>query len=194
MRLLELMRSHMFVSLAAAGAVLGIVVGLFLPIRAASPASGDALQWGLPTVQSIRRFDTSEYELLKTARFWSTDASGQGERRNSGWALRAIMTSPVAQAAILAQGATTQTWVRVGGSLPDGATLVALDRDTVWFDQEGCRRAKRLYVGEAGAVATGPGTDCIGQAPRLQAPPKAPSTSSKGPAISGPTQSKATDP
>lgn len=186
MRLLEFLQRHLVASSALFGACAGIVVGLFLPIRASTPAPGEELVWSLPAAASVRRFDPEAYESLKTARFWGAEAPVRGGPRAAGWTLRAIMTRPGPRAAIMADGNTAPVWVPVGGLLPDGATLVALDRDTVWFEKDGCRRAKRLYPSrgtEAGRAAGTPAPgdeECIGQAPNVAVP------DFPGPATDGP--------
>jgi hypothetical protein len=36
-------------------------------------------------------------------------------------------------------------WVPLGGRLPDGSVLVAVNRDTAWTDRDGCRSPHSLY-------------------------------------------------
>ena len=192
MRYVDLARQHLLLTAAACGAVAGIVIGLFLPIHAAATGRGDVLQWRLPSPQSIRRFEQAQYESLTRAGFWDLRAPQRGAGRTSdgnGWTLKAIMTKPIAQVSVGTPGKAAQTWVRLGGKLPDGATLAAITRDAVWFELDGCRRMKRLYAtGSTGGAAAANGGEeaCIGQAsPAPGNPPPRPPASNAKPAPPG---------
>ena len=44
--------------------------------------------------------------------------------------------------------------------MPDGATLVAANRDSIWFEKDGCRRLRKLYqkpTAESDACIGAPG-------------------------------------
>jgi len=60
--------------------------------------------------------------------------------------------------------------VRLGGALPDGATLVAVDRDRIWFEKDGCRRMRALYPDKTKSDADA----CIGAADDGTAPASTP--------------------
>ncbi len=173
----DLLRRHRFLVVAAAGSVVGVVVGLFLPIRAADPPKAEEAAWSLPNAQALKRYRDEHFQTVRKARFWG-ELAMPGRRpaaQQSVWTLHAIVTRPFVQVAVSTTGKPGQTWVRVGGALPDGATLVAVNRDRVWFEKDDCRRVRSLYRN-----ATKPDADaCIGAAPGGDAtaspPPPAPS-------------------
>ncbi|HWS78707.1 MAG TPA: hypothetical protein VN205_10090 [Thermomonas sp.] len=122
------------------------MVGLFLPIRAASPPKAEDANWVLPTRAAIKRFDDGKYQSVRSARFWG-EIKVQGQRgpRAVAWNLGAIVTRPTVGIAITTPGKTGTSWVRLGSEMPDGSTFVAANRDTVWYEKDGCRRARKLY-------------------------------------------------
>ena len=78
MPLADIVRQHLMPVAAASGAAIGVAIGLFLPIHAAPPLRGEALQWNLPSSQAIRRFETTQYQSLIAAGFWSTQTPARG--------------------------------------------------------------------------------------------------------------------
>ncbi len=169
MRLVEYARARPWLAVACAGALVGAVIGLFLPIRAAAPTKADEAAWTLPTRAMTNRFDEAKYQSVRSARFWG-EIKSPGDRgpQNAGWTLGGIVTRPVVSIAITVAGKPGVTWVRLGGALPDGAAFVAADRDTVWYEKDGCRRARTLYQ-----KPTAESEACIGAktaAPRPGAP------------------------
>lgn len=159
----DLLRRRRLVAVAIAGGVVGAMVGLFLPIRAADPPKAEAAAWSLPNAQALKRYRAEHYQTVRRGRFWG-ELAMPGRRpaaQQSIWTLHAIVTRPFVQIAVSTQGKPGQTWVRPGGALPDGATLVAVNRDRVWFDKDDCRRMRPLYKDP-----TKPDADaCIGAAP-----------------------------
>lgn len=132
---------------AAAGTALGVVVGLFLPIRAAQPPAADAATWSLPNAQSLKRFREEDFLRLRSARFWG-ELAVPGDRRQRPqvtWRLLAIVTNPQVQVAVSQGTKAEQSWVRIGDALPDGSTLIQVSRDGVVFEKDGCRRLRALY-------------------------------------------------
>lgn len=147
MALIELLRRRRLAMAAALGAVVGALVGLFLPIRAADPPKADEAVWSLPNAQALKRFSDNTFQTLKTARFWG-ELAGPGNRakaRQSNWVLTGIVTRPHVQVSVAENGKPAQIWVRIGGTLPDGSTLDAVSRDRIWFGKDGCRRVRSLY-------------------------------------------------
>lgn len=193
MPLADIVRQHLMPVAAASGAAIGVAIGLFLPIHAAPPLRGEALQWNLPSSQAIRRFETTQYQSLIAAGFWNTQTPARGGANAAkGWTLKAIMTSPIAQVAVGIPGKNTQAWVRVGGSLPDGSVLASVSRDAIWYELDGCRRMKRLYANtgkQAASAKEGAEDACIGQSSHGPAarPPRP--ASSAGPGQPGATPS-----
>jgi hypothetical protein len=126
----DVLRRHRFVLVGVAGSILGALVGLFLPIRAADPPKAEEASWALPN-----------------ARFWGELAmpGRPAANQTSAWNLQAIVTRPLVQVAVSVGGKPAQTWVRLGGALPDGSTLVAVNRDRIWFEKDGCKRVRSLY-------------------------------------------------
>jgi hypothetical protein len=188
--LVERFRARPWLSVAVAGALVGTVIGLFLPIRAASPPKANDDAWALPTPASIKRFDEAGYQAVRSARFWGEiKAPGQRGTQAAGWTLGAIVTRPTVRIAVTAPGKSAVTWVPLGAALPDGATFVAANRDTVWYQKDGCKRARKLYqkpTAESGA--------CIGaaDAPAVASPRGAvPAASTPGPSAPAVTPSPA---
>lgn len=146
MRVLDAARRHPIAAASAAGALLGAVIGLFLPIRAPDAPKSDAAGWDMPTAQSLKRFHLDQYQEVRSARFWG-DLASPGTRSNtaSGWTLSAIVTRPVLRVAVQIQGKRETTWVQPGGALPDGARLVSATRDAIRFEKDGCVRERALY-------------------------------------------------
>jgi hypothetical protein len=156
----DLLRRRRFVVVAIAGSLVGAVVGLFLPIRAADPPKSEEATWSLPNAQALKRFRDEHFQAVRRASFWGELAMPGRRAANqpSVWSLHAILTRPIVQVAVSTTGKPGQSWVRVGGALPDGATLLAVTRDRVWFDKDGCRRVRSLYQDK-----TKPDADaCIG--------------------------------
>lgn len=198
---LDLLQRHLFPSTVVLGVLLGGVVGLFVPIRAASPPKAANQAWSLPTVADSKRFHDDDYQALRSARFWKTVAvPGQRGAPKVEWTLAAIITRPRPMAAITQPGAKQPSvMVAVGAALPDGATLLRLTRDAVWFEKDGCVRERRLFravtaennacLGEASPAATdptpastpGPGT------PRSAAPASASPRLGPDPAATAPS-------
>ena len=166
MRLVERVRTHPWLAAASAGALVGVVIGLFLPIRAASPSKADEAVWSLPTRAMIDRFDEAKYLSVRNAGFWGEIKSpGARGLQNSSWGLSGIVTRPAIQIAVTTLGKPGVVWVRLGGALPDGATFVAANRDTVWYEKDGCRRARALYQ-----KSTAESEACIGSKPAAGQP------------------------
>ena len=69
MRLVDAIRHRPWLAAVLGGALLGGVIGLFLPIRAADPPKADAVDWTLPTAQSLKRFREDQYQLVRGARY-----------------------------------------------------------------------------------------------------------------------------
>jgi len=180
-RLAERLRAHPWLAAAGAGALVGMVVGLFLPIRAAQPPKAGEAAWALPTPAAIKRFDETQYQAVRSARFWGAiEAPGARGQQQVGWSLSGIVTRPVVRIAVTVPDKQVVSWVQPGGKLPDGATFVAANRDTVWYEKDGCKRARQLYKkptaeSEAciGAKAEPAGTPSGRPAPASTTPPPA---------------------
>jgi hypothetical protein len=156
---LDLVRRHPFATAAGAGLLLGGIVGLFFPIRAAAPPKAGNETWTLPTIADTKRFREDAYTSLRTARFWKTvEAPGQRAPKME-WTLAAIITRPRPMAAVSQPGATKPSMlVAVGAELPDGSTLLRMSRDSVWFEKDGCVRERRLF-----RAVTAENNACLGE-------------------------------
>lgn len=187
MRLVERARAHPWLAAAGAGVLVGVVVGLFLPIRAALPPKAGEAAWLLPTPAVVKRFDENQYQSVRSARYWGElkAAGGRGQPQASSWSLSAIVTRPAVRIAITAPGKQVVSWVTPGGKLPDGAIFVAANRDTVWFEKDGCKRARTLYK-----KPTAESDACIG----AQAAPASASPGRPAPAAAPPAPSPAAPP
>ncbi|RZA22306.1 MAG: hypothetical protein EOP93_00435 [Lysobacteraceae bacterium] len=147
MALHDLMRRRMLVAAALAGVVVGVVVGLFLPIRAAAPPKSDESSWSLPSAQEAKRFRNDQFQSVRSARFWGEiKQTGARGPQAVAWSLSAIVTHPMVSIAVTVPGKPAVSWIQPGSVLPDGATFVAANRDTVWYEKDGCRRARKLYT------------------------------------------------
>ena len=185
MALVDLLRRRRFVVVAIGGALIGAVVGLFLPIRAADPPKADEARWSLPNAQALKRFREDQFQAVRRARFWGELAmpGRRGANVQPVWTLQAIVTRPQVQVAVstVANGKSVQSWVRIGGTLPDGATLVAVNPDRVWYVKDDCRRMRSLYQ-----VAGKPDADaCAGQPSASASSPSPASSQSPPPSSSG---------
>ncbi len=168
----DLLRRRRFVAVAIVGSVVGAVIGLFLPIRAADPPKAEDAAWSLPNAQALKRFRDDNFQTVRRARFWGELAmpGRPAASQPSTWNLSAIVTRPVVQVAVSVGGKPAQTWVRLGGALPDGATLVAVDRDRIWFEKDGCKRVRSLYQDKTRPDPEG----CIGAPSGANAPAATP--------------------
>ena len=142
---LDWIRMHPLSVSASVGALAGILIGLFLPIRAASPTQAQQDAWALPDQNAIARFKDGEYRQVRGARIWGGAAAGQGSARSVQWRLFAIVTQPGPRVAVSVANAKP-VWIKLGDSLPDGARLVGINRDGIWYEKDGCRALRRLYA------------------------------------------------
>jgi len=162
MALPELVRRRGLAAAALAGVLVGAVIGLFLPIRAAAPPKPDDTPWSLPNAQETRRFRFDQFQSVQSARYWG-DLRQAGSRAAPAtqWTLAAIVTQPRLWVAVNESGkAQKSVWVGIGETMPDGATLVAANRDSIWFEKDGCRRLRKLYqkpTAESDACIGAPG-------------------------------------
>lgn len=180
MSLADLFGRHRLVAVAIAGGLVGSVVGLFLPIRAADPPKAEQAAWSLPNAEALKRYRDEHFQTVRRASFWGELAmpGRRAAKQQSVWSLHAIVTRPFVQVAVGTTGQPGQTWVRVGGALPDGATLVAVDRDRIWFEKDDCRRVRSLYQDKSK-----PDEDaCIGAPPDDATAPHPPPARSVPPA------------
>lgn len=147
MALPELVRRRALAVAALAGVLVGAVAGLFLPIRAAAPPKSDEAPWTLPSALETRRFRIDQFQTVRSARYWGDlQQLGQRAAPAAQWTLAAIVTQPRLRVAVSeSDKGKKSVWVGIGEALPDGATLVAANRDSIWFEKDGCRRLRKLY-------------------------------------------------
>ena len=181
MQPIDALRRHPLLLSAVLGAVAGGVVGAFLPIRAAAPPKAERDAWNLPGPQALKRFHEDQFQTVRRARFWGELAMPGRPAANqpSTWSLSAIVTRPRVQVAVGVGGKPAQTWVRLGGTLPDGATLVAVNRDRVWFEKDGCKRVRSLYQDKTKPDPEG----CIGAPSGDNAPAATPPVPARAQAV-----------
>lgn len=194
---LDLLRRHLVATAAVAGLLLGGVIGLFLPIRAAPFPKTSTEAWALPAIGDTKRFRTDAYTALRAARFWKTVAGpGQQGAPRVEWTLTAIITRPRLMAAVDQPGnrrgsepgdKPASNLVAVGAELPDGSTLLRVTREAVWFEKDGCVRERRLY-----RAITAENNACLGEptpgtaTPDTTAPAKATTPDVDTPAAASP--------
>ena len=188
MAIADLLVRHRFLAAALAGGVIGAAIGLFLPIRAADPPKAEEAAWSLPDAQALKRYRDDQFQTVRRARFWGELATPgrPAENQTSAWSLSAIVTRPIIQVAVSVGGKPAQTWVRLGGELPDGATLVAVNRDQVWFEKDDCKRVRSLYQNKTKPVPDG----CIGAPSDDSAPEAAPPAQQRAQAATAPGNGK----
>jgi hypothetical protein len=151
MALVDLLQRRRMPVALVAGAVLGTVVGLFLPIRAADPPKAEEATWALPNAQALKRFSDNTYQAVRAAKFWGDllmPGQRGAEKKPAGWTLTGIVTRPQVQVSVSVPGKQSgpeQHWVRVGEKFPDDAVLDAVTRDRIWFTKDGCKRVRSLY-------------------------------------------------
>lgn len=174
---LDLLRRHLYPTVIALGLLVGGIVGLFFPIRAASPPKANSDTWALPTVTETKRYHEDAYASLRAARFWKTVAMpGQRNDPKVEWTLAAIITKPQPMAAISQAGAKQpSSLVAVGAQFPDGATLLRLTRDAVWFEKDGCVRERRLF-----RAVTAENNACLGETTPVTSGPAKPGSAKPG--------------
>lgn len=189
MALPDLLRRRMLVAAAAAGLLVGVTVGLFLPIRAAIPPKSDEASWSLPSAQDAKRFRNDQFQVVRTASFWGEllRPGQRGAQPAKSWTMTAIVTRPRVRVALSVDGKAQQAaWVGIGEAFPDGATLVAANRDTIWYEKDGCRRVRKLYqkpTDQSDACINAPANPAAAPAPP---PPGKPATASPAPARMAP--------
>lgn len=172
MRVLDLLRRRPIAAACIGGILVGMTVGMFLPIRAPQPPREEKATWGLPDAKALKRFSNEQYQSVRSARFWGELAlPGQRREAKSAWALAGIVTTPALRVAITEAGKQEVSWLKPGDTLPDGAILLAANRDAVWFEADGCRRSRKLYEKPAAE------TEACDGSPAAATPSKAPGAS-----------------
>ena len=146
--------------LAAAGVVaLAGVAGWWRPIPAtASATAAHQTAWHLPTAAELER-SSIEQVAATSGVAWLGDGVGGGSAAVQ-WTLRAIVGPD--NPAVLVQAATDPLIKRLhsGDTLPDGSTLVAVLRDRVVVERDGCRTQRPLYP-PASAATPAPAEECM---------------------------------
>lgn len=148
MQLLELVRRHALVTALSAGLVAGAVVGLFLPIRAATPPRATDQAWAMPTAKDVNSYDKADYDRLRTVRFWGAADDQSRPDRPTTWSLQAIVLRPRPGIAYVPSSGSNPKpqWAAIGGKLPDGSILLGVDAEAARFEREGCRYSRRLFA------------------------------------------------
>lgn len=152
MALVESLRTRPLLVFALLGAVAGSSLGLLRPIApAASERSSAELEWQLPPISVVPRFDEKQFAAVQKRNIWGNDAttssggSGPDGKPVLPWRLTGIILEPVPMALVLADGSTTVSRVAVGEALPDGGVLRAVTPTQITYDSEGCDVERRLY-------------------------------------------------
>ena len=146
--------------LAAAGVVaLAGVAGWWRPIPA--PAIATAAQqaaWHLPTAAELERSSIEQFAATSGVA-WLGDGVGGGSAAVQ-WTLRGIVGPD--NPAVLVQAGTDPLIKRLesGDTLPDGSRLVAVLRDRVVVERDGCRTQRPLYP-HASAATPAPAEGCM---------------------------------
>lgn len=146
MPVLDFLRRHPLWVGSALGAVIGTIIGLFLPIRVADTKPARDARWDLPTLAATRSYTEASAAGARGATYWGEQSKTNARAAQKlQWTLKAIVSRPIPRIAVAHGSRNEISWVGLGGALPDGAVLVALDRDTAWVERDGCRSPRPLY-------------------------------------------------
>jgi len=147
--------------LAAAGVlVLAGVAGWLRPIPA-SPGAANAQKsrWDLPTAAELERSSIEQFAATRGVA-WVGDGAGGVDGGSVQWTLRGIV-GPYNDVVLVQAGSEPLIKrFQSGDILPDGSRLVAVLRDGVVVDRDGCQTRRPLYL-PASSAAPAAGDACM---------------------------------
>ena len=162
------MRRHHLLLALSAGLLVGVLAGWFqsLPPNASGENDSDA-PWALPDATTLER---SSAMLDAGARALRWVGGNQGGDTQGGpaseWTLLGIL--PRENAVLVRAGSGDAiSRVEVGATLPDGARLASVARDSAMIERDGCRVGRPLYPRPTGDTAP---SACNDGAPPKEAP------------------------
>lgn len=149
-----------YLAILATGLLVGALGGWFRPASSgAALADAGTAQWSLPTEASLERSSAAQVTEARMVR-WVGDAAGGGDggTLSQSWTLRGLLRPE--GVALVQSGSDPQiTRVEIDGILPDGSRLVAVERDSVSVERDGCRTRHPLYL-DPTAEKSSDGADC----------------------------------
>lgn len=153
MAMLERLRNRPRLLSALLGGLLGATLGLLRPLAPTVSMRAPAeVDWRLPPMSVISRFDDKQFAVVQQKRLFGTVApagrAGRGGAQGRHWRLTGIILEPAPVALVLAEGDSQVSRVAIGEALPDGSILTAVDAGGVEFQREGCQWQQRLYAAE----------------------------------------------
>ncbi len=151
----------------AAGAMVGAVSGWLRPVPIADgAATGDAARWTLSSTAALERSSAAQFAATHALR-WVGDG-GNGVHTPTEWTLQGLLQS---EDAILVQigNDPLMKLIPVGGTLPDGSRLAAVERDAAMIERDGCQTRRNLYPQPAHGSTT-ESTGCTLPAPSQDIP------------------------
>lgn len=133
--------------LAAGGVVvLAGVAGWFRPMpRPASATTAHQTAWRLPTAAELERSSIEQFAAIRGVT-WVGDGGAGGGDPSAQWTLRGIV-GRFDDRAVLVQVGSDPLIKRLqsGDTLPDGSRLVAVERNGIVVERDGCRTQRPLY-------------------------------------------------
>lgn len=158
MQALERLRAHPVAGAALGGLVLGVVLGLAMPIQASAPDVAELAEWTDYASADLVRVDEATFSAAREAALFGRQLNAAGSPEAPGtvaWRLVGIITAPAPIALVLAEGGATPVEVRVGEALPDGGRILEITPRAARFERAGCEFERALY--SAGDVAVDDG-------------------------------------
>lgn len=155
--------NRQMLGLAAIGVVLlAGVAGWFRPIpRPATTATTQRSAWHLPTSAELERSSIAQFAAIRGVAWAGDGGAGIGDP-SAQWTLRGILGLQDRVALIQSGSDPLVRSFRPGDTLPDRSKLVAVGRDSVVVDRDGCRTNRPLHPlskNDRGGECAPPGTD-----------------------------------
>lgn len=148
----------------------GVMAGVAWPPPPIPRAQQLDPPWVLPQEAGLAWYSSEDYQRTRQDIRWLGENAGGAASAEAGtWRLMGILTTPEPAALIMRQGDKKVARVEVGGALPDGSTVRAIQRDSITAEADGCRTTYRLY-GLAPVAASG---DCDADAEKTEPREKA---------------------
>jgi hypothetical protein len=158
MQALDWLRARPVAAAALGGLLLGVVLGLAMPIKASAPDPAELAEWIDYGSADLVRVDEATFAAARDAGLLGRELNAGGSADAPGtvaWRLVGIITAPAPIALVLAEGGATPVEVRVGETLPDGGRILEITPRAARFERAGCEFERALY--SAGDVAVDDG-------------------------------------
>lgn len=143
MRVPDRLRRNPLLAAALAGALVGVLAGLWRPIRASAPDASDLAAWREYPPSVAARFDEAQFARVRDARMWSAQR-GPGPAAVQ-WRLAGIIVDPVPVALVYGEDKGRALRLQAGDALPDGGEVREVTTRSVRFARGGCEYERALY-------------------------------------------------